>query len=209
VDTNRLLCIPNNNILPTASADYDVNDITSTAVSVILETVVDSNKIHLTEKTLRPIACGHPFVLLAGPRALEYLKSYGFKTFSKFWDESYDQEPDTVKRMEKIVKIMQQIQHLDEHDWIEINTITEYNKQHFFSQGFIQKIHSELQKNLDHAVDFCLEHRGDTHWRWRKFVRRAGLISQFQTELKCDASKESIKELRKDRLRRSQNKSSP
>jgi len=209
VDTNRLLCIPDNNIPPTASADYDVKDIITTAVSVILETVVDGSKIHLTEKTLRPIACGHPFVLLAGPGALAYLKSYGFKTFSEFWDESYDKEPNTVKRMEKIVQTMQQIQQLDKHDWAEINKITEYNKQQFFSQGFIQQVYGELQENLNHAVGFCLEHYGDTYWRWRKVVRRLGLTNQFRSELKCNASKESIQKLRKDRLRRSQNKSSP
>jgi hypothetical protein len=55
VDTQNLLCIPNNDSLPTASADYDVGDITSTRVSVVLETVVD-DKIHLTEKILRAIA---------------------------------------------------------------------------------------------------------------------------------------------------------
>jgi hypothetical protein len=144
VDTNRLLCIPDNNILPTASADYDVKDITSTAVSVILETVVDSSKIHLTEKTLRPIACGHPFVLLAGPGALAYLKSYGFKTFNKFWDESYDQEPDTVVRMEKIIQTMQQIQHLDDYnpskfqsksDW----ELDDYYKEHLQKLGVIDQ----------------------------------------------------------------------
>jgi hypothetical protein len=203
------LCIPDNNIPPTASADYDVKDIITTAVSVILETVVDGSKIHLTEKTLRPIACGHPFVLLAGPGALAYLKSYGFKTFNEFWDESYDKEPNTVKRMEKIVQTMQQIQQLDKHDWAEINKITEYNKQQFFSRGLIQQVYSELQENLNHAVEFCLEHYGDTYWRWRKFVRRLGLINQFRSELKCNASKELIQKLRKDRLRRSQNKSSP
>jgi hypothetical protein len=209
VDTTHLLCIPDNHVPPTASADYDANDITTTSVSVILETVVDGDKIHLTEKTLRPIACGHPFLLLAGPGALEYLKRYGFKTFSKFWDESYDQETDTVKRIEKIMLCMQQIKNLDQRSWKEINTIIEYNKQHFFGQQFIQQIRIELQQNLNHAVDFCLEHRGDTYWRWRKYVKQSGLRDQFRSELKSDLSRESVRELRKDRSRRSQNKSGP
>jgi hypothetical protein len=70
VNAQSLLCIPDNNSLPSASADYDVSDITSTAVSIVLETVADGDKIHLTEKTLRPIACAHPFILMAGPGSL-------------------------------------------------------------------------------------------------------------------------------------------
>jgi hypothetical protein len=47
----------------------------------VAETVFDT-RIHLTEKTLRPIACGHPFILAAGPGSLKYLQTYGFRTFS-------------------------------------------------------------------------------------------------------------------------------
>jgi hypothetical protein len=85
-----------------ASADYDPNDFINSEISVILETVFDDRRIHLTEKTLKPIACGHPFILAAGPGALEYIRSYGFKTFAPYIDESYDQETDSLKRLEKI-----------------------------------------------------------------------------------------------------------
>jgi hypothetical protein len=194
--------------LPAASADYDVKDINSTAVSVVLETVVD-DKIHLTEKILRAIACAHPFVLLAGPGSLAYLRSYGFQTFAKFWDESYDQEPDTVKRMQMIIHTMQQIQTLTESDWKEIKQIADQNKQHFFSDEFIQHVSNELKTNLDHAVNFYLENRGNTYWRWRKFVRRSKLVDQFYSEFKSDVSKNTIQELRRHRLNRFRNVSTP
>jgi hypothetical protein len=67
--------IKNNNFSSTASADYDYQDFINTQVSVVLETVFDESRIHLTEKTLRPIACGHPFLLAAGPNSAQ--KSFG------------------------------------------------------------------------------------------------------------------------------------
>lgn len=208
VNPQNLLCIPDNHSSPSASADYDVKDITSTAVSVILETVADSAKIHLTEKVLRPIACAHPFVLMAGPGALAYLQSYGFQTFGDIWDESYDQETDTVKRMEMIVDAMKQIQQLPESAWMEVAKIAEYNQQHFFSEQFMQQVVGELQTNLNHAVDFSLEHRGETYWAWRKFIRRQGLANQYAF-FKSAESKNTVRELRQHRSRRSRNKSSP
>jgi len=208
VDLNRLLVIPNNNTPSGSSADYDVKDITSTAISVILETVVDSIKIHLTEKILRPIACGHPFLLAAGPGALAYLRRYGFQTFDSVFDESYDQEVDTIKRLESIVKTMQQIQNLNDEDWKEIQKIVDHNKQHFFSEPFMKQVSEELTHNLNQAIKFCLDNRGELFWKHRKSVRRAGLANQW-VGFKDDAAKRSIQQFRKIRLDRFNNSAVP
>ena len=45
------------------SADFDIEDYESTDIEVVLETLFDDARLHLTEKTLRPIACGQPFIL--------------------------------------------------------------------------------------------------------------------------------------------------
>ena len=207
IDTGAILSsVPDNNVPPSSSADYDTNDIISTRVSVILETVVDGDKIHLTEKTLRPIACAHPFVLAAGPGALGYLRSYGFKTFGDFWDESYDQEPDTLLRLEKIISAMKQIQHFTNDDWQKIQRIADYNQQHFFSNEFMAQVTAELEQNLNAAVDFCTENRGQHYWEWRKAIRRSGVIKQWPNN-KSDFSRRSIRELRQHRLSRSRNDS--
>jgi hypothetical protein len=209
VDVGAILnSIPDNTASSSSSADYDVDDITSTRVSVVLETVVDS-KIHLTEKILRPIACAHPFLLAAGPGALKYLQHYGFKTFSEFWDESYDVEPDTVLRLEKIVATMKQIQHLTEDDWKKIQCVADYNQQHFFSEKFIDQVIQELDQNFNTALEFCLENCGNMYWRWRKSIRRTGHYKQWPNITKYDWSRRSIQALRQHRLRRSQNNSVP
>jgi hypothetical protein len=168
--------IPDNCFPATASADYDPLEFNKTNISIVLETVADDSKIHLTEKTLRPIACGHPFMLVAGPGSLEYLKSYGFKTFSNWIDESYDQETDTVARMKMIVNEMFRLQSLTqdqkENTWREIQEITEYNKKHFFSDEFYNHVRSELVENLNQAIANVKHTRGQFYLSVRRAIRK-------------------------------------
>jgi hypothetical protein len=197
VDKHALLTIPENNTPAWASADYDSKDYRSTAVSVVLETVFD-NKIHLTEKTLRPLACGHAFVLAAGPGSLKYLRNYGFKTFGHIFDESYDDETDAIKRLEKIISTMKQIQCLTPSHWQEINAIINYNQQHFFSQDFFNQVTNELTHNLNTAVEFCLENRGRTWWQIRKYLRS---LRMLPPHAKSNGAKEIVKVVRSLRLK--------
>jgi hypothetical protein len=156
--------LPNNNQHSYASADYSVDDILSTDISVILETVAAESKIHLTEKTLRPIACGHPFMLVAGPKSLEYLRDYGFKTFAPWIDESYDLETDLIKRMQLVSDEMVRISNLpaDQKKQLldNLKEIAIYNKNHFFSKTFFDNIHTELIKNLNSAIKAVKRTRG-------------------------------------------------
>ena len=63
----------------------------------------------ISEKTINAIKCLRPFVLVAPPHTLKYLKNYGFETFSDLWDESYDLETQHWKRLDKILKLIDQI----------------------------------------------------------------------------------------------------
>lgn len=64
---------------------------------------------HFTEKTINAVKCFRPFILVAPPRSLEYLKSYGIETFGEYWDESYDQEENHEKRLIKIFQLINEI----------------------------------------------------------------------------------------------------
>jgi len=167
--------ISNNKVASSSSADYDWRDFVLTKLSIILETVFDGTKIHLTEKTLRPIACGHPFILAAGPGSLDYIKSYGFRTFSPYIDESYDQETDSLKRLEKIITSMKKIQDLQGKDLDDFNHNTKiialYNKQHFFSDKFFSQIKNELKTNLEAAMPQMNEFLGKTYLQYCKTLR--------------------------------------
>lgn len=81
----------------------------STFVNIITETLWDENSIFFTEKTYKPIYMCQPFILFGNPHSLKKLKEYGFKTFDKWWDESYDDEMDLDSRLEKITNVLKEI----------------------------------------------------------------------------------------------------
>ena len=61
---------------------------------------------YFSEKTTTAMESKLPMILVAPPRTLEYLRTFGFKTFDKWWDESYDQEEDHEKRLMKIFDVI-------------------------------------------------------------------------------------------------------
>jgi hypothetical protein len=139
------------------SADFDLSDYNSTLFEVVLETLFDDDRIHLTEKVLRPIALGQPFILCATHGSLEFLQTYGFKTFDSVFDERYDTIIDPFERLEAIVKLMKEITSWDsktQHIKMkQIQEIVNYNQQHFFSKHFFDQINNELKNNLCSALD--------------------------------------------------------
>lgn len=135
-----------------SSATYNPQDFAQTRCSIVLETVYDQ-RIHLTEKTLRPLACGHPFMILNGPGALETIRSYGFKTFQPYINESYDNEKDPGKRMNMVLAEMRRINNSSEKYqkfiWNGCAEIAAYNKQLFFDDKFLWRVKTELRRNVN------------------------------------------------------------
>lgn len=134
------------------SADFCIEDYANTRLEIVLETLFDDTRIQLTEKILRPIACGRPFILASTPGSLQYLRDYGFKTFSDVIDERYDTEPDPVARLNLIINEMKKIvswtSEQQKTNQEKIKEITEYNKKHFFSDEFFDSVINELAHNL-------------------------------------------------------------
>lgn len=139
-----------------ASADYDATDYSQCAIETVLETLFDDSRLHLTEKTLRPVACGRPFILAATPGSLEYLRSYGFRTFAPFINEDYDACSCPKERLAMIAAEMQRIANLaldEKHQlWEELYKIAEYNQQLFFSKHWHTTIIEEYKCNMKNAL---------------------------------------------------------
>jgi hypothetical protein len=137
-----------------ASADYCNLDYIQCHMEVVLETLCDDQRLHLTEKTLRPMACGKPFMLVSTPGSLSYLRSYGFHTFGDIIDESYDQETDVLKRLQKVVSEMQRL-HCDPQKqkiYQELQQRAQHNQRWFFSQEFHDLVVNEYKSNMRQAL---------------------------------------------------------
>jgi hypothetical protein len=111
-------------------------------VNVALETTVrDTDQPYLTEKTYKILAQARPFVIFGDRNTLQKLKSKGFKTFDKFCDESYDQEPNFAIRAKKAVDAVHQLVEACRTNPDEINEICRFNQHNYFSQ---ERLYNEL-----------------------------------------------------------------
>jgi hypothetical protein len=73
----------------------------------------EKNAYHLHSSTFNPMYCGHPIIQFGPHKTLEVMKEYGFKTFNKWWDESYDDEKDDWKRLKMIMDLALKISKID------------------------------------------------------------------------------------------------
>jgi CheY-like chemotaxis protein len=120
---------------------------------LVTETVANGRRHHITEKTFKPIAMGMPFVLVATQGSLKYLRSYGFKTFGSFWDESYDDIKDDNERIAAVARTLKQLEDLGPEYRNAIfhsaSDIVKHNWNHFYNGGFEQILWAELQAMLN------------------------------------------------------------
>ena len=79
----------------------------------------------VSEKTYKMLLNGLPFIILGEPNLLENLKSYGIKTFSDYWDESYDLSPNKNNRFEKASSVLKDICYTSDNRLREIYNDTE------------------------------------------------------------------------------------
>jgi hypothetical protein len=92
----------------------------------------------ISEKTIHPLFSKKPFLIFAAPYFLKELKKFGFKTFSEYWDESFDEIEDPKERLEKYLQTVDSILSKD---------ISE-----------LQKMHRAMENILHHNYDWITRH---------------------------------------------------
>ncbi len=183
------LIIDTNNPMGSMSAMVNFDQLTSALFHVVTETVYFQPKLHLTEKIFKPIVAQRPFFLVSTPGSLAYLKSYGFRTFDLWIDESYDQETDNYIRIEKITAELkrlcglgsQQLQQMH----AEMRDTLEYNFNHFYND-FKNIIVDELVDNFEHIfLQINNGRQPGNHSRYHeRFDLPAGYLEQVKKRLK-------------------------
>jgi hypothetical protein len=76
----------------------------TTYFSIVAETRIDTEYFFISEKTYKPIAFYHPFIIVGQPKILDYLHQQGFETYENLFDESYDLEYNFNNRFKKIIQ---------------------------------------------------------------------------------------------------------
>jgi hypothetical protein len=119
---------------------------------LVTETVATGRRHHLTEKTFKPIAMGMPFIIVGTRGSLEYLRSYGFRTFEGIWDESYDSAEDDVRiaRIASLLRSLDELPTAGKQDLFDAaQEVIKHNWNHFYNGGFEAVLWQELQEMLN------------------------------------------------------------
>jgi hypothetical protein len=163
-DINKLV-IDSSELPGSASADIPRDQ--DAFWHVVTETVFYYDKLHLTEKIFKPIVSKQPFMLLAAPGNLAYLKKYGFKTFESVIDETYDTIQDNDSRIEAVVDQLRWYCNLSPEEKTDIirrlEPIIQHNFDHFYGE-FRHIITRELldnTKSLLQSIDYndsCIDY---------------------------------------------------
>jgi hypothetical protein len=123
----------------------------STCFSVVVESYMRSQwwandsrnyKTEISEKTFKPMAFFHPFIVFGSYETLKYLHREGFETFDNLWDESYDSIVNDDLRHAKVSQtVIDAVNEYWPNDFV-IDAITEQKLQHnharFFDHALIE-----------------------------------------------------------------------
>jgi hypothetical protein len=114
----RDIALPNDHTDPVLLQRYINPDwMHSTALTLAVETYVDETRTtgysltrkdswFLCEKSYKPLAAQHPFLMISTPGNLAYLRSQGFETFPELFDESYDNVIDWKHRVQNVIAVL-------------------------------------------------------------------------------------------------------
>ena len=115
-------------------------------ISLVSETLHDSydnTSMFYSEKTFRPMIYNHPVMIFGQPGCNKYLEKVGYATYDCYFDLSFDDEKDDIKRLKMQVE---QLEKLDK----ELNQMTKKQKYEWLMQGnkVLQHNKSALQQQV-------------------------------------------------------------
>jgi hypothetical protein len=106
---------------------------------LVVETdIVNNHCFFITEKTIKALITGIPFVIVSTPYFLKNLKELGFTTYSELWDETYDDIIDYRERMLAVAKLCNKLHNFNwqlHKDQLEL--IAYKNKNNFLNTSSI------------------------------------------------------------------------
>lgn len=103
-----------------------------TWMTLVVESNTDKrSRPFITEKTCKPLAYRHPFMIVGNPGSLACLRSWGFVTYDNLFDESYDSIPTYQQRLSAIINNLDTVVARD-YDR-ETQQRLEHNYNHYFN----------------------------------------------------------------------------
>lgn len=121
--------------------------------SIVNETYTGENfNVFFTEKAMKPLAYGHPFMMHCSAGALAHLRDLGFQTFDNVFDEQHDTNTNLNQRVEHVFREINRICQLSDYDvhdlYLEARPRAEFNRD-FFYNDFRKNYQKEITEVCD------------------------------------------------------------
>ena len=126
-----------------------------TYFTVVSETNINGSPF-LTEKVYKPILAGHPFIVASAPGYYDRLHELGFETFSKYINESFDQEENAAKRLAMIADQIKILCSTDLDKFLlNVKEICLYNQKHYIDSQWTTwyKTHIKLKNFFQNTIN--------------------------------------------------------
>ena len=143
------------NNYPRYGADQDIYELpyNHSAYNIVSETH-DAGEVFITEKIWKPIIMQQIFVVHGRPHYLKTLRELGFQTFGSVFDESYDEQIDSDKRIDKIVELCKFLKNQDPGKMYKATeSIRQHNAEHFFRESAVKSVVNETVLGLLKSFD--------------------------------------------------------
>jgi hypothetical protein len=127
-----------------------------TYFSLVTETIcAESVYSFRTEKIAKPLAMGHPFIVVSTPGFYQDLHNLGFKTFNHLLDESFDKIENAQTRLNRVVDIVTDLCNQDLADFLkECYNVCKYNQQR------LAEIRDQVRREFpDRFAQFISQHQ--------------------------------------------------
>ena len=119
-----------------------------TYFSLVAETTKDLlGGTHVTEKSFKPMAYYHPFIVWGQPGTLHFLKDLGFETFENLFDESYDLIQNDQDRLSAVINNVKSFQK-HKYDSLTLEKLA-HNHNLFFNEGIVKE---RILKEIIHPM---------------------------------------------------------
>jgi hypothetical protein len=161
------------------------------------------SSVFISEKTFKCLALKHPFVVFGRPGTIKGLHKLGFKTFSPYFDESYDNIVDDDERFDAIFNEITRLINLSDDEWLEIlrniEPILEHNHMIFINKDrhgvtenptrFFADVQPKKQlKTLDEVLvkSDCIELMPIVevkHWSMQTATLSSGIVVEYPNYL--------------------------
>lgn len=133
-----------------------------TRYSIVAETVNDNDWSFFTEKVAKPMLARRLFVVSSGQYYLRNLREMGFRTFDAVLDESYDEEPDSQRRLDMMLRQVHRLRELDPVSvYAAVSDVVEHNYHLLIDTDWEQKMTRGIERMILRFIEHHHKYSGE------------------------------------------------